>query len=191
VRIPLTDKEKQISWNQGREWKQKDEPSQELILRIESYLEAGERKEWRDRTKARLEDRINEVAQGLLTAMVLVEDHEQRRRDEEQRRWKLEQERPERERRRKIEEARWKQVVELAESALQVKMVREFLDTLEQRALAAAGDQGLSAKIQNWFAWARRRADVVDPVLNSQEFLASENVSLDDRPRLRRIYDHR
>jgi len=36
-----------------------------------------------------------------------------RRRDEEQRRWKLEQERAERERQRKIVEARWKQVVEL------------------------------------------------------------------------------
>jgi len=85
VRIPLTDKEKQESWNQGREWKHEDQPSQELVLRIESYLEAGERRQWRDRTKAQFEDQINEVVQGLLTAMVLVEDHEQRLREEEQR----------------------------------------------------------------------------------------------------------
>ena len=81
--------------------------------------------------------------------MVLVEDQEQRRRDEEQRRSKIEQERAERERRRKIEQARWKHLVDLAESARQANMVREFLDTLEQRALSAAGqpDSTLSTKV--------------------------------------------
>jgi len=70
-------------------------------------------------------------------------------RDEAQRLWQLEQERAEQERRRRREEERWKQVLGLVEYTRQAKMVREFPLDLERRMLIAAGDQGLSADVQN------------------------------------------
>src|SRR5208282_345694 len=137
-------------------------PSGELVLRIESYLGAGARKKWRDRVEVRFEHRINEVPQGLLTAMTLLEDQEQKRHEGEQRRWELEQERAERERREKMEAARWKRVLDLAEYVRQAVMIGEFIDSLKRRVLSAAGVEGLSPCIQQWFAWTRKRAHATD-----------------------------
>ena len=112
--------------------------------------------------------------------MAVVEDHEQLRRAQAQQRWDLEQERAACERRRAIEKARWIHLVGLAESARQANLVWEFLDALEQRALSATGEPGLSARIQNWFVWARKRADATDPVLGSPESYAPENIFPED-----------
>ena len=179
VRIRLTETEKKDSWDHTNEWRYENQPSGELLLRIESYLGDGERTVWRDKTEIRLEDRIEEAVAGLLTAMALVEDRGEKRRNEEQWRWKLEQERAERERQRKVEVARWKELVDLAESARQAKMVREFLDELERRVLVTAGDQGLSARLQNWLISARKRADAIDPIIGS-DFYLPKNTSFDD-----------
>jgi hypothetical protein len=70
---------------------------------------------------------------GLVTAMVLVEDLERQRREEQTRRWKLEQERAELARLRQIEAARWKHMLDLATASGQAAAVREFLDRVERR----------------------------------------------------------
>jgi len=56
-------------------------------------------------------------------------------------------------------------------------MAREFFLDLEQRMLSAAGDQGLSADVENWFGWARKRSDALDPLLNLYELLSNKHVS--------------
>jgi hypothetical protein len=52
VRLPLTEREKQDSWNRGREWKHENRRSTELVLCIESYCGAGARSEWRDKPES-------------------------------------------------------------------------------------------------------------------------------------------
>jgi hypothetical protein len=42
--------------------------------------------------------------------------------------------------------------------------------------LNAAGDQGLSGSVQNWFAWARKRADAFDLLLNLYELFGDKHV---------------
>jgi hypothetical protein len=128
IRILLTEKEKQDSWNKGREWKHENRRSGELVLRIESYCGSGARSEWRDKPESPLEGQIDDVMAGLVTAMVLVEDLERRGREEEARRWKLEQEHAERERLRQVEAARWKHVFDLATASRQAAEVRQFLE---------------------------------------------------------------
>jgi hypothetical protein len=133
MRLPLTEKEKQDYWNKGREWKHENRLSGELVLRIESYFGGGAKSEWRDKPELPLEDQLNQVIRGLVTAVVLVEDLERQRREEQTRRWKLEQKRAELERQREIEAARWKHLVDLAAASRLAGEVREFLDKMELR----------------------------------------------------------
>jgi hypothetical protein len=160
----LTEKEKQDSWNKDREWKHENRLSGELVLRIESYCGGGTRSEWRDKPESPLEGQIDDVVAGLVTAMVLVEDRERQRREEEARRWKLEQERAERERLRQIEVARWKHALDLATVSRQTTEVREFLDKMERRIQSEPVDPGLSERFVQWIRWVRSKADQMDPL---------------------------
>jgi hypothetical protein len=102
---------------------------------------------------------------GLVTATVLVDDLERRRREEEMRRWKLEQERAERERLCRIEAARWKHVLDLTTVSSQAIEVREFLDKMERRTQSEPVDPLLSEKFTEWIRWARSKADQIDPLV--------------------------
>ncbi len=165
VRLPLTDKEKQESWNKGREWKHENRLSGELVLRIESYCGGGAQSEWRDKPESPLEGHIDEVMAGLVTAMVLVEELERQRREEEARRWKLEQERAERERLRQIEAAKWKHMLDLATASRQAAEVRQFLDKMERRTQSEPVDPSLFERFAEWVRWARSKADQMDPLV--------------------------
>jgi len=163
VRIPIPGKEGEP--NQKAQFRHERQFSKELVLRIESSVQMTEPREWRDKPERPLERQVNDMARGLLTATALREHEREQQLAEEQRRWRLQQEQEERERRERAEAARWQQVVRLAESSLQAKMVREFLDQLERARLARAEAQGLSTEFQEWIAWARKRADMIDPLL--------------------------
>lgn len=138
VRLPLEEKEKKDSSNQVGEWRYENRKSGELVLRIESYCGGGARLEWRDRSESPLEVQIDEVMEGLVTAMILVEDVERQHREEEARRWKLERERLERERLCQIEAARWQRTLDLATTSRQAAEVRGFLDRMEKNSIGAA-----------------------------------------------------
>jgi hypothetical protein len=62
--------------------------------------------------------------------------------------------------------------------ARRAKIVREFLLDLERRMLIAAGDQGLSADVQNLgrIGLARKRADALDPLLSLYELFGNSHV---------------
>jgi len=165
VRLPLTEKEKQDYWNKGREWKHETRPSGELVLRIESYFGGGAKSEWRDKPESPLEGQIDEVMKGLVTPMVLVEDLERQRREDQTRRWKMEQERAERERLRQIEAARWKHLLDLAAASRLAGEVREFLDKMERRIQSEPVDPSLFEKFAKWIGWARTTADQMDPMV--------------------------
>ena len=160
----MTEKEKQDSWNKDREWKHENRLSGELVLRIESYCGDGTRSEWHDKPESPLEDQIDDVMAGLVTAMVLVEDLERRRREEETRRWQLERERAEIERLRQIEAAKWKQVLDLVAAIRQSAEVRQFLDKIEKRIQSEPIDPGLSERFVQWIRWVRSKADQMDPL---------------------------
>jgi hypothetical protein len=174
MRIPLTPREKKHLRTGDPDWKFERRRSGELVFSIDSYLGDGERTEWRDKEGNSLEGQIDEIMPGLLTAIVLLEDREEKRRAEEQRRWRLEAERAELERQRKLEEDRWKRLVEFVEAALQRKRVREFLDALEPRLLTTPGEAGLSPSVKNWFEWARKRSDEDKAVINFLKLIEND-----------------
>jgi hypothetical protein len=130
---------------------------------FESEGHSGTKSEWQDKPESPLEDQIDELLTGLVTAMVLVEDLERQCREEQTRRWKLEQERAELERLRQIEAARWKHMLDFVAAARQAADVREFLDKMERRAQSEPVDPDLSEKYAEWIGWARSKADQTDP----------------------------
>jgi hypothetical protein len=194
VRLPLTEKEKQESWNKDREWKHENHLSGELVLRIESHCGGGVRSEWCDKSESTIEVQIDEVMAGLATAMVLVEDLERRRREEETLRWKLEQERAERERLLQIEAARWKHTLDLATASRQAAGVREFLDKMERRTQSEPVESDLSERFVQWIRWARSKADQMDPLAGpvaAHNVICEENIGVLSRPpyRCRHAFD--
>ncbi len=165
VRIQLTEKEKQDSWNKAREWKHERRLSGELVLRIESNCGGGIKSEWQDKPESPFEDQIDELMTRLVTAMVLVEDLERQRREEQTRRWKLEQERAELERLRQVESSRWRHLLDFVAAARQAADARGFLDRIERRTHSDPVDPGLSEKYAEWIGWARSKADQIDPLV--------------------------
>jgi len=91
VRRPVPVKDGEGSVNQKPQFRHENPWSKELVLRIDSHVETGEQSEWRDSVETPLEEQINEAVRGLLTAMALAEDREEKARAEEQRRWKLQE----------------------------------------------------------------------------------------------------
>jgi hypothetical protein len=105
------------------------------------------------------------MAAGLVTAMILLEDRERRRREEAVRQWKLEQECAERERLRQIEAARWKHLLDLALASREAACVREFLDKMERRIESGSIDPSLSEPLLQSIQWGRSKANQIDPVV--------------------------
>jgi hypothetical protein len=95
---------------------------------------------------------------------VLVEDRERQRREEEARRWKLEQERAERERLHQIEAARWKHLLDLAAACRQAAEVREFRDKLERRTQLEPIEPSQSERFLESIRQAHSKADQMDLV---------------------------
>lgn len=102
---------------------------------------------------------------GLVTAMALVEDLERQRREEQTRRWKLEQERAELERLRQIEAARWKHLLDLVAATRQAADASRISRQMERRTQSEPIDQSLSEKYAEWIGWARSKADQIDPLM--------------------------
>jgi hypothetical protein len=180
VQVPLTEEEKRWSWRENATTRTDLQPTGELCFEITTWISEPIRKRWRDGKRHTLEEQLGDLIAGLIYAAAIRKEWERQRAEEEARRLERERIRAEQERLRRIDAARWRHLTELAACARQANMVREFLDGLEQRARSAAGDQQLSADLQSWFSWARKRADTADPALAAPIVLVNENLSLDE-----------
>jgi hypothetical protein len=118
---------------------------------------------WRDTARTSLDDRLGEVVNGLfsLAEEIRTKQEEDRRREEARRlaeeRYQFLKERLEK------EQARFKRLEQEAHNFERANRLRVYADAVEQNALASP--DGLTEETRNWLAWARAKADWLDPLV--------------------------
>ncbi|GAB1394670.1 hypothetical protein MASR1M60_28340 [Rhodocyclaceae bacterium] len=118
---------------------------------------------WRDTGRTSLDDRLGEVVNGLfsLAEEIRSKQEEDRRREEARRlaeeRYQFRKERLEK------EQARFKHLEQEAHNYERASRLRVYADAVEQNALASP--DGLTEVTRNWLAWARAKADWLDPLI--------------------------
>lgn len=118
---------------------------------------------WRDTGRTSLDDRLGEIVNGLfsLAEEIRVKQEEERRREEARRlaeeRYQFLKERLEK------ELARFKRFEQEAHNYERASRLRVYADAVEQNALASP--DGLTEETRNWLAWARAKADWLDPLV--------------------------
>jgi len=179
VKIPLTPEERR--WYTDRTTRTELEPTAELAFEITTWISEPIRKRWRDGRRHRLEDQLVDVIAGLIRASAVRKEWERRREEEERLRAELLAQRAEQERLRRIDAARWRHLNELREAAQRASLIREFIDRLEQRVQSENEGEMPATELQDWFRWARNRADAGDPLLGSPEALIKHNLAITER----------
>jgi hypothetical protein len=164
VEVPLTPEERR--WYTSRTTKTDLEPTGELAFEITTWIVEPIQKRWRDGKRHTLEEQLADVIAGLIKAAAVEKEWKRQRREEELRRAELEAQRAEQEPLRRIDAARWRHLNELREAAQRASLIREFIDRLE-RCVQNENGQMPTAELQEWFQWARDKADAGDPVIPS------------------------
>ena len=179
IEVPLTPEERR--WYTSKTTKTDLEPTGELAFESTTWISEPIQKRWRDGKRRTLEEQLADVIAGLVKVAAVEKEWKRQRREEELRRAELEAQRAEQERLRRIDAARWRHLNELREAAQRASLIREFIDRLEQRMHSENGNQPPVAELQDWFRWARDKADAGDPLLRSAETLIKHNLAMTDR----------
>jgi len=117
---------------------------------------------WKDTERTPLEKRIGEIVVGIIDLAAEIKAIEaERAREEEQRRLAWERYNLKRNRL-EAEQARFKKLDENASKWEHANRLRTYIDTVENRALA---EGTLTAELADWIAWARAKADWIDPLI--------------------------
>lgn len=159
TRVPLTQSEREYSWNAERGYKTEMRPSALLRLRFENYFRSPLQREWNETASKPLEARLREVIVGLYVAAGALQREaeadsmrRQRELEEEQRRWEVA------EKRRKKGE-RVKNLLADAQSWADAEKLRDYIAAVER--------SGAKGRDDDWFSWARGIADALDPLVES------------------------
>jgi hypothetical protein len=139
-------------------------PSGRLSLTLAEYVGDNIRRTWADGKRQRLEDCINEVIIGLIEAAVAKREWELQR--EEKRRERREEEfrREEEARRKREEEERVQSLINQAENWNKSRLIREYIEAVREAAVRKNGGMEPNSRLSEWFTWARRQADELDPL---------------------------
>ncbi len=118
---------------------------------------------WRDTPRTSLEDRLGEVLDGLfaLAEEIRIKQEEDCRREEARRR--AVERRQFLEERFEKERARFKRLEKDARNFARANRLRAYVDAVEKS--AQASPDGPAAEVLNWLAWARAKADWLDPLI--------------------------
>ncbi len=139
-------------------------PSGRLALHIVSGDTEGCRRTWADGATQKVEDCLNSLICGLLTAAEAMKAARA-----ERERWKREREEAER-RRLEAEQRRWEEEKRIRD--LEAKLasweksqkIRQFLAAVEAGAIQKHSRIEPSSDLATWLSWAHRYADALDPV---------------------------
>lgn len=148
----------------------------ELTFEIDTPVNGSPQRRWADTRTRRLESRLADIVQGLPIAAQGV-----KLLDAERERWRLEWEEEERRRaesarRAEVERRRRLRLQTLVVRASQAEQIRQLCDRLES-ARTNAGE-ALLVHVAEWLAWARRQADLLDPISADNDRLFSLAVDL-------------
>lgn len=160
VRVPLTANERKYSWNAQREDKTEMRPAGLLRLRFENHFQTPIQKEWNETESKPLENRLRAISVGLFVAAATLQREaeaeavrRQREFEEEQRRWEAAEKRRE-------ERERVKVLLKDAKSWAEAEKLRNYISAVER--------SGVRSNQLHWFVWARRVADALDPLVESE-----------------------
>ena len=163
VRRPLTDEEKCEPWNRDRRWMRELELTGMLIFTIKTRLDAGMRIEWKDDPDRPLESRLPDIVATLSLAGPILakqrqerEEAEQRRREEEYKRFVERQDREQ-------DQKRWQCFLQLARQCDKAASARRLLLELETR-LQDENERFGELTAREWLDWGRRWLDRYDPL---------------------------
>lgn len=139
-------------------------PSGKLSLTINTWGGKGIKKKWTDTATKSIEDQINSFISNIFQ-IAYLKKQESLRREEEKRRWMLEQERLEEEKkRREIEKQKLMALENQAAQWEKSKQLRNFIDEVEKRASKMSLSIEKTEQIKQWLMWAREHADNLDPL---------------------------
>ena len=161
LEIGLKEKLKIVYVKDGTWERRKYHPTGMLSFKVDGY--GG--KEWKDGKKP-LEDQLVNILAKLETLGAMWK--EIWRKNDEERKLREEQERIARELkdRKKKEKQNFEDLLKSAKRWRKAKILREYLDALEGKAIA---DNTMTEGLKNWLAWARDKADWYDPMVGKED----------------------
>lgn len=133
-------------------------PTGKLTISIGIYPSRS----WSDTPKTSLEQRLHQVVAGALD---LIEEERIRTEEQERRRlaWQKAKDRYDRQvELRKQELAQLEKLKASAAQWLEAERLRQYIDAVEQ---SAVSDGRTSEELADWIAWARIKADCIDPLV--------------------------
>jgi hypothetical protein len=133
-------------------------PTGSLFLRIGAWGTDGLQKSWSDGKTATVESCLNDFVVGLLK-VAEVEKARRLEREKQERRWL------EAERRRQKESERRQALEQEIEKWAKVQQLRAYLAAKRRAYVTKHGEILAGSKAEQWFAWAHRYADRLDPLV--------------------------
>lgn len=149
----------------------------ELTFQIEARMDYGERKNWKDTKTAPLEKKLSSILAGLSSASVSIKVL--REKEEARNREWAEDERRRLERAHATETQRHLRlsVVKHTERWERAVRLRAFIKAVEDRLkIAPIADQEMA---NPWIDWARKQADLLDPLQGNLAFITTLDVELE------------
>ncbi len=141
------------------------QPTGELVFRLHEYLDPGTRVTWRDTSTKPLEEQLNRIIAGLLTAAAILRQHRVKREEEERRYRAAREERMRQEEAQRKEEEQLMGLIQQIRAWRQATDIRAYVEAV--RAVAAAGRREVDpTRLQQWASWALAYADRMDPLIS-------------------------
>jgi hypothetical protein len=163
VRRPLTAEEKRWAYSSKSGTKQELQPTGFLVFSIKSYFRGTLRREWLEKESSLMEELLSQIVPTIIAAGHLVAELA-REREEDARRFAIQQQQAEEQRRaHQLEQNRWRRLVDISQTWHDAEIVREFIAGL--RTLGdhqqVVGDKPIS----EWIEWAEKALLAADPLI--------------------------
>lgn len=156
-------------------------PSGRLTFTLDAVWSYGVKKNWTETANEPLEEKLNEVVVGILTAAHVTRQNRQKHEEEERLRQEELFRRQEEERRRQEEEARRKALEFQCELWVKSRNLRSFLQACESLIAEHLGGIDPDSTEAMWLRWAYSHADRLDPLRNGYLELIGKQDATSDR----------
>lgn len=148
-------------------------PSGKLTLTLDAVWAYGVKKNWKETEDEPLEEILNEIVVGIVTAAHVARKAQEKRDKEERLRQEELLRRQDEEQRRQEEEARRKSLEVQSELWVKSQTLRAFLQACERLIVERSGGIDPGSAEAQWLIWAYSHADRLDPLRNGYLELAS------------------
>ncbi len=139
-------------------------PTGQLFLRIENIYVDYMRKEWRDGQKEKIEDKIVEIAEGILFAAIKDRIKHIEWKEEEDRRAEQERIRKEREAALQRERHKREKLFSEAQNWNTSQNLRQYIDAAVKQHETVHGPIERDSEFDQWVQWANKQANEMNPL---------------------------